>query len=43
MFDVDRSGLLSFAEFRDGINREATSPQYKDDPTIRLIASALNS
>ena len=40
-WDVDRSGLLSLDEFRQGISREARSPDYASDPTVRMIASAI--
>ena len=40
-WDVDRSGLLSLDEFREGVGREAASPQFRDDPTVRLVASAV--
>ena len=42
-WDVDRSGLLSLSEFAEGISREARSPEYRDDPSVRLVASAIKS
>ena len=40
-WDVDRSGQLSREEFYNGIAREATSPEHKDDPAVRVIAAAI--
>ena len=42
-WDVDRSGMLSLEEFRNGIATEARSPLYKDDPTVRLVTSAVQA
>ena len=42
-WDVDRSGMLSLEEFRNGITTEARSPIYKDDPTVRLVTSAVEA
>jgi Ca2+-binding EF-hand superfamily protein len=40
-WDVDGSGQLSLEEFRNGVASEARSPQYKNNPTVRLIAAAV--
>ena len=40
-WDVDRSGQLSLEEFRNGLTNEARAPEYRDDPSIRLISRAV--
>ena len=40
-WDVDQSGRLSLEEFRNGLYREASSPQFRNDPSVRLISSAV--
>ena len=42
-WDVDRSGLLSLDEFRRGIQEEARSPEFRNDPTVRLVVSAVTA
>ena len=39
-WDVDRSGMLSLDEFRNGITSEANSPDFRDDPTVRVVLAA---
>lgn len=39
-WDVDSSGLLSLDEFRSGIVTEVRSPEFHDDPTVRLVYTA---
>ena len=40
-WDVDRSGVLSLAEFRRGVTQEAQSRGR--DPTVQLVAAAVEA
>ena len=40
-WDVDKSGQLSREEFYNGIAAEASSPDFQDDPAVRVIAAAV--
>ena len=39
-WDVDRSGQLSLAEFAEGISNEVSSPDFRDDPAVRVVYHA---
>ena len=38
-----RAWHVARSQFREGINREALSPQFRDDPTMRVIATAVQA